>query len=194
MSRKPWLKKKSWWIVRRVAEHRFSPITEMHFGGMELHLLGTFNISILVVLGKVKSWVWKHDSVTSAELFAVWLLDHLHLKHWHPTGHWNNFTLQRNVTLQGEWWENVLLIRWENVLWLFIHRPEGTQMRIRTLTRHISGFSKPLELKGALSLHNPRMLFFLCKFALAVQEGGKFVLFSCWTVVPLVDQLTNNQL
>lgn len=37
-----------------------------------------------------------------------WLLDHLHLKHQQPTGSWNNFTLQRNVTLQGEQWENVL--------------------------------------------------------------------------------------
>lgn len=102
-------------------EKRHSPVTKMQFSRMELLPLGAFNISILVVLrGKIGpvlrvktqqsqfcgtlNWplYWLLlSSVSDCWITSTWNINI-------PQALWNNFTLQRNVTLQGEWWENVL--------------------------------------------------------------------------------------
>lgn len=102
-------------------ENRHSPVTKMQFSRMELPPLGAFNISILVVLrGKIGpvlrvktrqsqlcgtlNWplYWLLlSSVSDCWITSTWNINI-------PQALWNNFTLQRNVTLQGEWCENVL--------------------------------------------------------------------------------------
>lgn len=141
---------------------------------MQLPPLGAFNISILVVLrGKIGpvlrvktrqsqlcgtlNWplYWLLlSSVSDCWITSTWYINI-------PQALWNNFTLQRNVTLQGEWWENVLEAIYE-----------GTQMWFSTLMRHRSGFFKPLELNCTLSHNIPRTFFRLCTAGLAAQEAG----------------------
>lgn len=180
--------------MRLAAEHRRSPITEMHYGGMQLHLLRAFNISILVALRKnkvpvlsVETWVSALRNSDLISLLSNWLLDHLPLKHQHPTGNWNNFTRQRNVTLQGERWENVVVAiytptwRDSNV----IPYPNETQIWV------LSAFGAEVS----IGTSQYQKLFFPSSALLLWQHRKEEICtFNCWTVAPLVDRLTNNQL
>lgn len=102
-------------------EKRHSPVTIMQFSRMELPLLGAFSISILVVprekIGPVLIVKTRQSQFCGTLNWPLyWLLlssvsDFWITSTWNiniPQAPWNNFTLQRNVTLQGEWWENVL--------------------------------------------------------------------------------------